>query len=157
IGLPTANTPTFSPPSGSYVGALSVTLATSSPGATIYYTTDGSAPTRRSPQYSGPLPVSATMTITAMAEGSGYKPRPVAASSYVSQPGPAAAPTFSPTAGTYGTPQTVQLLTASAGAVIYYTTDGSVPTIHSAQYTGPIPVSTTTAIQAFAGGPGFAN
>lgn len=38
------------------------------------------------------------------------------------------APTFSPIAGTYGTTQTVSLSTATSGASICYTTDGTIPT-----------------------------
>src|SRR3984957_1874597 len=43
---PTVATPTFSPASGaSFTSSLSVSIADSTPGATIYYTTNGSTPT----------------------------------------------------------------------------------------------------------------
>lgn len=157
IESPTANSPTFSLASGPYVGAQNVMLSTTSANATIYYTTDGSTPTTSSTQYAGAIAVNSSMTIKAVAGGTGYKTSPIAAASYVIQPQPAAAPTFSPSAGTYGTPQTVTLTTASGGATIYYTTDGSAPTTSSTQYTGPILVGATRAIQAIAGGTGFAN
>jgi hypothetical protein len=41
--------PTLTPPGGTYVGAQSVTLSTTTTGATIYYTTDGSTPTGSAP------------------------------------------------------------------------------------------------------------
>ncbi len=69
-------------------------------------------------------------------------------------PAPAAAATFNPAQGDYTAAQTVELSTTTPGAVIHYTTDGSVPTENSPVYTGPIPVDKTTTIQAIAIAPG---
>ncbi|MGH8322945.1 MAG: chitobiase/beta-hexosaminidase C-terminal domain-containing protein, partial [Steroidobacteraceae bacterium] len=60
-----------------------------------------------------------------------------------------AAPSFSPTPRGYPTPQSVTL-TANSGATIYYTLDGSLPTLSSSVYTGAIPINSTTTIQAIA-------
>ncbi len=60
----------------------------------------------------------------------------------------AAAPTFSPTPGTYYSAQQVTL--TSVGAAIYYTLDGSPPSTSSTPYTGPITVGTTETIKAIA-------
>src|SRR5438876_6163920 len=46
-----ATTPTFSPVAGTYVGSQSVTMSTTTNGATIYYTTDGTTPTTASTVY----------------------------------------------------------------------------------------------------------
>ncbi len=62
----------------------------------------------------------------------------------------AAAPTFSPTAGTYSSAQSVTVSDATSGATIYYTTNGSTPTASSTKYTGPITVSSTETLQAMA-------
>ena len=43
INLP-ADTPTFSPVAGTYATAQSVTISDDTPGATIYYTTNGNTP-----------------------------------------------------------------------------------------------------------------
>lgn len=61
-----------------------------------------------------------------------------------------ATPTFSPTAGTYYSTQSVSLSSTTDGATIYYTTDGSDPDNTDTQYTTPISVSTTTTIKAIA-------
>ena len=59
--------PTFSPVAGSYTSNQSVTLSCATAGTTIYYTTNGSAPTNSSTSYSSAISVSATTTINAIA------------------------------------------------------------------------------------------
>ena len=61
-----------------------------------------------------------------------------------------AAPTFSPAGGTYTSAQNVTISTTTSGAIIYYTTDGSIPTSHSSTYTTPISVSSNMTIKAIA-------
>ena len=60
--------PTFSVPGGNYENAQSVELSCETQGATIYYTTNGDAPTSSSTQYNGTaIAVDHTMTIKAIA------------------------------------------------------------------------------------------
>lgn len=61
-----------------------------------------------------------------------------------------ATPTFSPAAGTYSSAQTVTISSATSGATIYYTTDGTDPTTASTQYTSAIAVSSTQTVKAIA-------
>jgi len=61
---------------------------------------------------------------------------------------PVATPTFSPSGGTYQTAQSVTIATATAGASIRYTVDGSPPTATSILYTGPINVAVSTTLNA---------
>jgi hypothetical protein len=131
-----------------------VTVTASTPGSTIYYTTDGSAPTTSSTPYSGPITVTMTQTLKAIAVASGYTPSAVAGATYTIQ---VATPTFSPAAGTYAQAQSLALSDTTSGATIYYTTDGSTPTTSSAAYTGPITVTQTTTIKAMGWKPGTAN
>jgi hypothetical protein len=149
----TTATPTFSPNPGTYTTPQSVTITDASPGVTIYYTTNGSTPTTASPQYSGPITISSTTTLQAIAAGNGFAASSDAFGIYRIT---AAAPTFSPYPGTYTTPQTVTIADASPGVAIYYTTNGSTPTTSSTLYTGPLTISTTTTLQAIAAGNGFA-
>ncbi|MFD0673080.1 chitobiase/beta-hexosaminidase C-terminal domain-containing protein [Cohnella sp. GCM10027633] len=62
----------------------------------------------------------------------------------------AATPAFSPYAGSYSSPQSVSITTATSGAEIRYTTDGSMPTAASALYTGPLTISSQTTLKAIA-------
>jgi hypothetical protein len=64
----------------------------------------------------------------------------------------AVAPTFSPAGGAYKAAQTVTLTTATTGASIYFTTDGSEPSTSSTLYTGPLSVTVNTTIKAIAAG-----
>ena len=78
----TINSPlTFTPATGDYASALTVTISSSTSGAAIYYTTNGATPTTLSTQYSGPLTVSATETIKAIAV-SGTTSSSVASAAY---------------------------------------------------------------------------
>lgn len=62
-----------------------------------------------------------------------------------------ATPTFSPHAGTYNTPsQVITVSTLTAGATMYYTTNGSTPTTASTLYTGPITVSASETLKVLA-------
>src|SRR6185295_5619834 len=56
---------------------------------------------------------------------------------------------FSSQRGFYDAPFNVTLSTATAGATIHYTLDGTDPTAtHGATYAAPIPVNTTTMLRA---------
>jgi hypothetical protein len=61
-----------------------------------------------------------------------------------------AAPTFSPPGGTYSSAQTVTISSATSGATIRYTVDGSTPTASSALYSGPISVPNSRTVNAIA-------
>jgi len=69
----------------------------------------------------------------------------------------AATPTFSPPAGTYISAQAVTLSTATAGAAVHFTTDGSTPTASSPTYTTPISVGTSLTVKAVATAGGYAD
>ena len=150
-----AAAPTFNPAPGTYSHPLNVALATSTGGATIHYTTDGSTPTTASAVYTGPIPVTRSLTFRAIAAASGMENSTVAEGAYTLQ---AATPTFNPPGGTYLLPQLVSISSASPDVTIYYTTDGSMPTTASKRYTGSFLVGVgTTAVRAIAVAPGWSN
>jgi beta-glucanase (GH16 family) len=63
-------------------GAVIVTLATTTKGATVYYTMDGSAPSTSSQVYQAPILVSSNLTFNAIATESGYTNSAVATQSF---------------------------------------------------------------------------
>jgi len=151
---PPAATPTCSPAAGSYTAALTVTIADTTPGAAIYYTINGTAPTTASTRYTTPIVVSGTETIEAVAIATGYSLSAVTSASYTITL-TAATPTLSPVAGAYTTAQTVTIADATAGATIYYTTNGTTPTTSSTKYTAPFAVSASETIKAIAIATGY--
>ncbi len=75
--------PAFSPAAGAYASAQSVTISTTTPGASIRYTTDGSTPSEtQGTLYSGAVTVSATTTLNAIAYESGLMDSVVATATY---------------------------------------------------------------------------
>lgn len=80
---------------GSYSPPASVTLTGSTPGTTIHFTTDGSTPTSASTAYSGPISLSSTTTVQALATASGYSASGVASSTYTIVPQTGGGPTVS--------------------------------------------------------------
>jgi hypothetical protein len=145
--LTSAITPVFSPVGGTYNAVQSLTLSDGTTGAVIHYTTDGSTPTASSPVYSTALTVNKTAIIKALVVASGFNNSAIATATYTLQP---LAPGFSPAGGTYSTVQSVSLADGTPGAAIHYTTDGSTPTASSPIYSGAIPVTKTTTINAMA-------
>ena len=151
--------PIFSPLPGTYTSAQNVSLSSATAGATIYYTVDGSTPTHSSTVYSGPIVVNGTsLTIRAFASATGYQDSPVVVGTYQIQAAasPAATPTFTPASGTsFASTLSVSIADTTAGAAIYYTTNGSTPTTSSQLYSGPFTISATTTVNAIATASGF--
>ena len=77
-----AATPTFSPVAGTYTSAQNVTISSTTSGATIYYTTNGSTPTTSSTKYTGPVAVGTTETLNAIAVATGFANSNVGAAAY---------------------------------------------------------------------------
>jgi N-acetylneuraminic acid mutarotase len=148
--MPAAAAPTFSPGSGIYTSLQAVTISDTTPGATIYYTTDETTPSADDIPYTGPITVSSSETVKAVAVANGYVNSPVTAASYTTNLLPAAAPTFTPPGGAYSAEQTVTISDATPSATIYYTTDGTTPTPGSMVYSAPITISSSQQIQAIA-------
>jgi hypothetical protein len=78
--------PSFNPAAGTYTTAQNVSISCNTPGASIYYTTDGSTPTASSTLYSSPISVSETMTIKAIAIKDGTSSNVVTAAYTINLP-----------------------------------------------------------------------
>ena len=156
----TAADPVFSPLPGTYTTAQQVSLTSATPGATIYYTVDGSTPTHSSPVYGSYIVVNGvSLTIRAFASATGYQDSPIVVGTYqIQPPATVATPTISPTSGTtFSSTLSVSIADATANAIIYYTTDGSTPTTNSTKYGGAFLISRSAVINALATYSGLTN
>ncbi len=84
--LPFVATPTFNPLGGGVILGTTVTISSTTAGAVIHYTTDGTTPGTSSAVYSTPIAITAAMTINAIATASGFSDSPVATASYTLSP-----------------------------------------------------------------------
>ena len=148
--------PYFSEPAGTYAGTQAVAIATLSSGATIYYTTNGSTPSSTAGTlYSIPVTISANATLEAIAYANGLTASPVSSSVYTIQ---CAVPSFTPAAGEYGAAQTVTISTATGGAAIRYTTNGTTPSSTvGTLYSSAVSISGSCTLQAIAYATGMAS
>ncbi len=79
-----AATPFFSPSGGEFQHpqTVRVTINDSTPGAKIYFTTDGSAPSTSSPLYTGPITIDNSETLKALAVAQGYSESALGTAAY---------------------------------------------------------------------------
>jgi nucleoid-associated protein YgaU len=143
--------PAFTPAEGVFTSAQTVTISSSTEGAEIRYTTDATAPTPTTGTlYTAPIAVSATTTLMAIAYKTGLEDSPVVSATFTIT-GAVAAVRFSPAAGTFDAETQVTLSTATEGAQIYYTMDGTDPTPGTGTlYTGPVSIAETKTVKAVA-------
>lgn len=106
---------------------VSITCATT--GSTIYYTTNGNDPTSSSTEYSAPFSVISPTTVKAIATHTTF-PTSSVAELAISQ---VATPTIQDNGS-----NAISITSATEGATIYYTTDGSTPTTSSNPYSTPL-------------------
>lgn len=142
-------TPSLGLTAGSYTSAQTVTAGTTTPGATLRYTISGAAPTGSDPAVpGGGIVVDSTTTLRVKGFRNGWTDSETSVATYQITLGTAATPGLAPSGGSYTTAQTVTMSTATAGAVIRYTTDGSEPTLMSLQYALPLAVKDPVTIKA---------
>ncbi len=135
--------PKFSVPAGTYDGAQTVAISSSTPGATIYYTVNGTDPNASSNEYKGPLSVASNLTLRAIAIASGYDSSTITSATYtIFEEGQAAAtPFITPPGGMYSTPVQVSITTTESQGTIVFTLDASLPSItNGTKYTSPFAI-----------------
>lgn len=78
----TVATPTLDPNGGAHTTSVSVTIASATEGATIYYTIDGSDPDTSSTEYTAAIQLASTATVKARAYKDGMTASNVASAAY---------------------------------------------------------------------------
>jgi len=128
-GLPSGSTATFSPTTVNTSGSTTMTVATGSASSGTYPLTITGT--------SGGLTETASVTLAL---------------------GVVATPVISPGTGTYLNSVSVSITDATSGASIYYTTNGTAPTVTPSElYTGPVTLTASATVNAIAAASGFAN
>jgi len=145
-------TPVLSLAQGTYTSVQTLAITDATPGATIYYEAAGGLSTNGFVAYTGPITLSnaGTEVIQVYASETGYLQSNYVTVEYTLVLPPTATPTISLAAGYYAGPQTVTITDSAAGAMIYYTTNGTPPTLNSNLYSGPIAVSSSETLVAAA-------
>lgn len=149
--------PVISPPAGVYTAVQSVSITDATPGATIYYEATGSTLTDGYVKYTGPIEVSGegNTAIAAYATATGYQGSGYVFDTLTLNLPQAPAPVISLAPGEYSGAQMVTISDSVQNASIYYTTNGSLPTTSSAQYSGPITIASSVTLVATAIGYGY--
>jgi alpha-tubulin suppressor-like RCC1 family protein len=129
LALGSAAAPAMDPPAGSYDGPQLVELRSTTPGAKIRYTLDGTTPTLFSRSYLAPLVVDETATLKAVAFAADLAPSSTTVAAYTIAPAAVAAPRFTPSSGPFPTARLVTVTCATTGALIHYTMNGADPTM----------------------------
>ena len=141
INLPTAAAPAFSTGTGTYNGPQTVTLSSTTTGAVIYYTLDGSTPTTSSTKYTGTITVNASETLNALTTATNYTNSAPSSATYTLQLlAPFVYKTFDVSDYDINIQQSTATPYPSPTPTYYYTTDGSTPTTSSRVYTGQFQV-----------------
>jgi hypothetical protein len=153
-GAQQAAAPSISPGAESFTGSIQVTITDSTAGASIFYSTTGTATTSSTP-YTGPITVNTTETISAIASAPGFLQSLPTSETYSLQT-QTLMPTFSPVPGTYGSTQSVIISDASPTPTIYYAINAPAST-SSTPFTGTatVSVSQSETLNAVATSPGL--
>lgn len=139
---------------GTFTSPQILTLTTTTPGATIRYTTDGSPVSAVAPIYTDPLPISTSTVVRAAAYRTDWTTSFELTGTYTMNFGALNAPGFSVGTGTYTSGVTLTI-TAVPGVTVRYTTNGTTPTAASPIYVGPIDVAATQTVKAQAVHPDY--
>ena len=126
-----------SPRGGKFFHPVSVRLQTEED-ALIYFTTDGSDPTRDSTTYTGPVALRKTASIRFFAvDKAGNLEKPRKETYRITLDADRPVTLAEPSGGLFNAPVKVTL-SSRKGSTIYYTDDGSRPTRKSSKFTDPV-------------------
>lgn len=144
--------PTIYPAAGQYVTQVTVSISDTSPGTTIYYTTDGSTPAvgvGTTQAYAGSFTLTSSATVNAIAVTAGGASSAVSTSAYVIVPVALQSITVTPHSLTGGAGATATInmtgIVPAGGAVVTLSTDNAAATFTTTTVTVPAGATSTTA------------
>ena len=137
--------PTITLTAGTYNNDQSTTITTTTAGATIRYTLDGTTPTESSAVYSSAIAITSSKTLKAKVFKSGYTASSMVSAAYTLK---CEQPSLSAETNTSIGSQDITITCGTTDAVIRYTLDGSDPTESSTIYSSAITFSTTKTLKA---------
>ena len=141
----------------SFIGGKSVTLTSDTSGAAIYYTLNDTTPTVNSTPYTGAITVFNTTKLRAIAVSGAFAESTIL--EYTIKVPQVTAPTAAVSSGLsvgnlISSGSQIKLSSITS-ATIYYTTDGTDPSIYGKVYSSPITLTQDTTIKAIAQAPGM--
>ena len=155
--------PTAKPIASTFKTSLACTLATTTAGAAIRYTLDGTHPltSATATAYSGPFTLKSTATVTAVATKAELITSDTLVKVYTLESiiSKAATPSATPLGGDFTGEIRVALMSANDSATLYYTLDGTSPDTSKTrkQYSEPIILRQSTLLKAVATRNGMLN
>jgi hypothetical protein len=143
----------ISPLESKFAENVKVTMTCSTPGAQIYYTTDGTTPTKASTLYTKELTFTDNTTVQAIAFSDALPASGIAFASYVPS---TSRVSIQPNGGSFYDFAIATLNSPTPGATIVFTTDGSIPTVNSEKYLEPLKIEASMKLKTMAFKDGFA-
>ncbi len=131
-------------------GQVRVSIVWECEDGVLRYTTDGSDVTESSPEYAGAVTIDGTTTIKARAFGETYFDSKQVERTVTRELATVDTPVIVASTTFTGTKNKVKISCATDQSVIYYTTDGSEPTVESTRYEKPFCVTDSCSIKAIA-------
>lgn len=141
-----ASVPEYSEQEGDYDSALSLKLFSVGKGD-IYYTLDGSTPSKYSTRYTSPIKLLAgAYQVSSVYINEYGVSSDVVVKKYLINTGVQMLPVVSAQSGTYEVPEMISVEVPDEDCIVYYTTDGSNPDLDSNIYTDafPMPLGNST-------------
>jgi hypothetical protein len=115
--------PVISPAGGLFTNSVTVTITNSIPGASIYYTLDGTIPTTNATSYTGPFVLTNTTLVQAIAAQAGAVNSAVVSASFVNSPPTGNGTTLRITSvGLIGPTLTLKAVNGSTNGIYYLLT-----------------------------------
>lgn len=140
-------TPQASVNPGRYDTIQTIALSSQSPNTELFYTTDGSIPSSLSNKYINAITLNQPTTIKAIAVNKYGFSSDIASFTYEILIKPEK-PDIETTAGVYYTPVNIKISSQTMESTIYYTLDGTNPTIYSTKYLSEFTLDRTSTVKA---------